>query len=391
MTAPFDSLAAAIKGRTEAMLAAIAELVRVNSHTANKAGGDEVGAILARRAAELGLVVHVRRSDRYADHLAFSTPAAAGSAEGAVVLVGHHDTVFPPGTFEGFSREGDLARGPGVLDMKGGIVVMLEALRALREGGGLARSKVRVVLVGDEEIGSPEGRPFIVEQTGGAALALVFEAGRAADKIITSRKGTGSAKVVATGRAAHAANNHKDGVNAIWALARFVERAQRLTDYGRGVTVNVGTIVGGEAKNTVPDRCECQLDFRFERIEDAHSTFAALRQACADAAAEVPGASLAIDGGPGRMPLERTPANVALYEAYAAHAAAVGLGNAEAALIAGGSDASTTAAEGIPTIDGLGPRGSGFHTKDELIEVGSLEPKAHALARLLWERAGAAG
>lgn len=367
------------------MLDYIAELVDVNSYTANKDGGDLVGTILNRHAKDLGLSFFRTRSEKYADHLVIATPAAERSSEGAIALVGHVDTVFPPGTFEGFRREDGIARGPGVLDMKGGIVVMLEAIRAVREVGGLDRLKVRMVLVGDEEIGSPEGRPFIVEQTKAAHCALVLEAGRAHDKIITRRKGTGSAKVVAIGKAAHAANNHKDGVNAIWAMAKFIDRAQQLTEYDRGITVNVGVVGGGEAKNTVPDRCECQLDFRFEKIDDAHATYAELTRACGEAEREIAGARFEISGGPARMPLERTEQSAALFRAYAEHARAVGLGSDEAPLIAGGSDASTTSAAGIPSIDGLGPRGSGFHTKEELIEIASLEPKVLALARFLWE------
>lgn len=376
-----------IAGRTEPMLGLIRELVELNSHTANKAGGDRVADVLEREARSLGLAVHRVSSTTSADHLILSTPLAEPSAEGVVVLVGHHDTVFPPGSFEGFRLDGALARGPGVLDMKGGIVVMLEALRALREASELRQTRVRIVLVGDEEIGSPEGRGVIQEHARGARAALVFEAGRANDRIITSRKGSGSAKIVAKGRAAHAANNHKEGVNAIWALARFVDIAQRLTDYSRGVTVNVGLVSGGEAKNTVPDRCECAVDFRFERMSDAEDTFTRLGEACVAAMADVPGSVLEISGGPQRFPLERTDANAAVYRAYAAHAVAVGLGGEEAALIAGGSDASSTSAIGVPSIDGLGPRGSGFHTKDELIEIGSLEPKVEALARYLLEAA----
>ncbi len=384
--ATFDALARAIAGRQAAMLGRIEQLVRQSSHTADKAGGDAVVDQLVTSAGELGLVQQRLSSTKFADHLVLSTAAASSSAQGAVLLVGHHDTVFPKGTFEGFSLEGGIARGPGVLDMKGGIVVMLEALRALREVGLLDQAKVRVILVGDEEVGSPEGKGVIHAHAAGASAALVFEAGRAEDKIITSRKGTGSARAVAVGKAAHAANGHKEGINAIWALASFIDRAQRLTDYERGVTVNVGVISGGEAKNTVPDRAECALDFRFVKLADGEATFAALTQAARDAEASVPGARIELSGGPARMPLERSPANVALFEAYAAHARAVGLGSAEAALIAGGSDASSTSQLGIPSIDGLGPRGKGFHTKDELIEIASLEPKALALARLLAER-----
>ena len=185
-----EALAAATKGRADAMLEAIRELVEQTSHTANKAGGDAVASLLAARATSLGLAVARITSERFADHLVISTRAAASSAEGAIVFVGHHDTVFPQGTFEGFTRDAKLARGPGVLDMKGGIVVMLEAVRAIGLAGGLDRLKLRIVLVGDEEVGSPEGRAVIQTHCQGAAQALVFEAGRAADKIITSRKGT---------------------------------------------------------------------------------------------------------------------------------------------------------------------------------------------------------
>src|SRR5262249_53072292 len=191
----------------------------------------------------------------------------------------------------------------------------------------------------------------------------------------------------ARGKAAHAGNAHDKGANAIWALCRFVDRAQGLTDYGRGVTVNVGKIAGGESKNTVPDHAQCSVDFRFEHMADADRPFAPLRAAAEEAAASVPGTSLLVEGGPARTPLERTPANVALYQEYAAHAHAAGLGDGEAPLLGGGSDASTTAAMGIPSIDGLGPRGSGFHTRDELIEVATLGPKAEALAAFLARRA----
>lgn len=373
----------AVRGRTEAMLARIEELVTINSYTRNKPGGDAVGSLLVQGAEALGLVVRRIPSELYADHLVFSTKAAAQSAEGATVLVGHHDTVFPAGSFEGFVRDGELVRGPGVLDMKGGLVVMLEALRALREAGLLDALPLRMIVVGDEEIGSPEGRGVIQREAKGARAALVFEAGRAHDRVITARKGTGSAKLVARGVAAHAANDHDKGRNAIWALARFIDRAQRLTDYERGVTVNVGVVRGGHAKNTVPDHAECEIDFRFVHAVDGVATFEALREAASEASREVDGTTLELGGGPNRMPLERTPENLAVYEAYAACARAAGLGGEESALIAGGSDASSTASIGVPSIDGLGPRGAGFHTKEERVEIASLEPKVIALASYL--------
>jgi glutamate carboxypeptidase len=382
-----DGFMQRVAAREVAMLAAIEELVSINSFTDNRDGGVKVGERLAAMIAGIdGLSVKTVPSTRFAPHLVACSRGAEASAEGCVAIVGHLDTVFPPGTFEGFTRDGNLARGPGVLDMKGGLVMAIEALRALADDRLLDRAKVRFVIVSDEEVGSPEGQGLIQKELAGASCALVLEAGRAADKIITARKGTGSAKVAARGKAAHAGNAHAEGANAIWALARFVDRAQALTAYARGVTVNVGTIAGGQSKNTVPDAASLALDVRFETLADAEATFAALRAAAAEAAASVPGTSIALDGGPARMPLERTDANVALYREYAAHARAAGLGDGEAPLLGGGSDASTTSAMGIPSIDGLGPRGSGFHTREELVEVPTLAPKAAALAAFLAAR-----
>ncbi|MCC6556764.1 MAG: M20/M25/M40 family metallo-hydrolase [Polyangiaceae bacterium] len=374
----------ALSGRTEPMLALIERLVSVNSFTDNPAGGNEVGALLAAEIRGIeGMSARSIPSDRYAAHWIAESEAARASSEGCAAIVGHLDTVFPPGSFEGFTRDGDLARGPGVLDMKGGLVVAIEALRALSLAGALASIPVRLAIVSDEEVGSPEGAAILRRELRGAACALVLEAGRKGDAILTARKGTGSLRAIATGKAAHAGNAHEAGANAIWALARFIDRAQGLTDYARGVTVNVGRVSGGQSKNTVPDRAEAALDFRFVRLADGEAAVEALRAAAAEAAAGVPGTALALEGGVGRPPLERTEANVALYREYAAHARAAGLGDAEAALVGGGSDASTTAAIGIPSIDGLGPRGAGFHTKDERIEIASLAPKAEAIAALL--------
>ncbi len=383
-----ERIRAALAGREASMLAAVERLVAVNSFTDNVGGGNQVGAMLAEMLAALpGVSVRALPSERHAAHLVASTRAAEGSAEGCVAIVGHLDTVFPPGTFEGFRVEGGIARGPGVLDMKGGLVVAIEALRALTVVDLIERIPVRFVIVSDEETGSPESQAILRRELAGAACALTLEAGRAADRVITARKGTGAVKVVATGRAAHAGNAHQQGANAIWALSRFIERAQGLTDYEAGITVNVGKVSGGQGKNTVPDQAEALVDFRFVKIADGEATFTRLVEAGRAAAESLSGTTVTVTGGPARMPLERTEENIALYREYAAHAKAAGLGDGEAPLLGGGSDASTTAAMGIPSIDGLGPRGTGFHTRDELIEVASLVPKAEAMAAFLAERA----
>jgi glutamate carboxypeptidase len=318
------------------------------------------------------------------DHLIWRTPAAMHAPP--IVLIGHHDTVFPPGHFEGWREEAGKAIGPGVLDMKGGLAVIRGALAALDEVGALARLPIAVVCVADEEIGSPTSMPHLQEVARGAACALVFESGRANDLIITRRKGVGAMTIVAHGRAAHAGNNHKDGANAIWAISKFVDAAQQQTNYARGVTVNVGQILGGTSKNTVPERAECRLDLRYETVADAEALVSALRIAADAAASAIPGVTVEVTGGVNRLPLERTAASAALREEYAACARAVGLGDGEAALLGGGSDANTVAPLGVPAIDGLGPRGAGFHTTNEYAELATFVPKAEALVRFLLGR-----
>lgn len=353
--------------------AQLAALVSINSFTDNVDGGRSVGALLREVFAIRGLGCVVHPSTRYADHLVFShgTPDIA--------LVGHLDTVFPPGTFEGYRRDGDLRRGPGALDMKSGLLVVAWALRALAETGTLPN--VRVVIVADEEVGSPEGQSIIREAIAGARACLVFESGRAGDAIITRRKGTGLVRAFARGRAAHAGNAHAEGKNAIWSLARFIDAAQSLTDYSRGVTVNVGTIRGGTSKNTVPAEAEAGVDLRFETVADADALVDRLRAAAAEVALE--GTTLTLEGGVARPPMEATPASRALMERYARCARAAGLSAREAPLIGGGSDASTSSAMGIASIDGLGPRGAGFHTLDEHVEIATVLPKTIALAEFL--------
>jgi glutamate carboxypeptidase len=379
-----EAVVAWCRNRQAAMLTLLEELVLQNSFSGEPDGGVVVAGMLHRELSGVdGMEVRLLESERFAPHVVATSAASKSSAEGCVGLVGHHDTVFPPGTFEGFEVEDGIARGPGVLDMKGGLVIMVNALQALGHHGMLGATPVRAVIVSDEEVGSPEGGDIIEAELRGAGCALVFEAGREADAIITTRKGTGGVRAVATGRAAHAGNHHRDGANAIWALSNFVDRVQRLTDYDAGVTLNVGLFEGGQSRNTVPDHASLLIDLRFISSADGEAMVERVRAAAREAEAEVAGTKIELHGGVKRKPLERCDANVALYQRYAACAQAAGLGHGEAGLIGGGSDASTTAAIGIPSIDGLGPRGSGFHTTEELIEVETLVPRLEALVRFL--------
>ncbi len=378
------ALEAAQQRQTE-LLPLLERWVRQNSFSGDVAAVNVLGDMLAEDFTLAGLTESRVAGDGVGDHLVWRTDAWEGSPGARVVLIGHHDTVFPPGTFDVWERDGDRLRGPGVLDMKGGLLVMRTALAALADVGALAALPLAMVCVGDEEIGSPDSRSLLESVARGAAAALVFEAGRASDLIITQRKGTGKVAVTATGKAAHAGNHHADGVNAIRAMARFVEAAEQLTDYDVGVTVNVGLISGGTSANTVPAEATCRIDFRFVRTPDGERLVTGLDHAARRVAAET-GVAFELSGGIKRLPLERSDASVALYERYAACARAAGLGGDECGLIGGGSDANTVSAMGVPAIDGLGPRGRGFHTHDEEIEISSLMLRVDALIRFLLAR-----
>jgi glutamate carboxypeptidase len=382
---PLDLALAAVPARAAEAVSLTKKLVLVNSFTGNSAGCNHVLAMLEEAFALPGLTPEVvTGGPSYGDHLVVRSDAACAEGARPVLLVGHHDTVFPPGVFEGWHETPDgRAVGPGALDMKGGLAVIRGALAALADAGVLAQVPACVVSVADEEVGSPSSMELLRRLSAQATCGLVFESGRANDVIITRRKGTGLLRVTMLGRAAHAGNDHARGINAIWALSRFVDAAQAMTDASRGITINVGVIKGGTTRNTVPERAECELDLRFERQADAEAVVAALGVAARHAASGIAGATVEVDGGVQRAPLERSEAQKALFEAYAACAKAAGLGHEEAPLIGGGSDASTLSAAGLPAIDGLGPRGAGFHTSEEWIELASFAPKIEALVRYL--------
>jgi glutamate carboxypeptidase len=376
------SLDSWISERAKAIDDALASLVEVNSFSGNQAGGNT----LVTRVVELftipGLTAQRMPSGRFADHVIFRTKGQRGEAP--LALLGHADTVFPPGVFEGYRVDGALRRGPGVFDMKGGLVSIAFALQALAEAKGLdALPPLRIVIVSDEEVGSPEGAPLIRAFIGGAQACLVFEPGRSNDAIVTERQGTGSIVCRAHGKAAHSGNNYWDGVSAIRALSKFVDAAEGLSDRKSGTIVNVGTISGGTSKNTVPAEATAGVDLRFQTPPDGERLVSSLRDVATKAAAAVPGAKVEVEPGPMRPPMNKAAGVDELRRRYGKCARAVGLSDEEAPRQGGGSDGNTAAAMGIPTIDGLGPRGKGFHTPDEQIEFDTLLARTRALANFL--------
>jgi glutamate carboxypeptidase len=371
----------ALRRRSGEMLALTEKLVRINSFTKNVPGVDAVGEALCEALSDLPLEVARVDGAPWGAHYCFSTQAAASAP--CTLLIGHHDTVFPPGSFEGFRADGTHAYGPGVLDMKGGLSLVVCVLHCLHDAGALEGLPLRFVSVSDEEVGSPNSRTLLRELAGGARAALVFEAGRAHDAIVTARRGTGFARVGAHGRAAHAGNALNEGRNAIWALARFIDRAQALNAAIPGASLNTGLVQGGSSRNTVPAFAEAELDLRFDDGASQERLFAELERCAQEVSGQLQGTRIELELTVTREPWERSEASVALCQRYLACQREAGLSAGEAPRQGGGSDGNTVAACGLPVIDGLGPRGRGFHTPHEQVEIASFPLKAEALLRFL--------
>ncbi|SFK63560.1 M20 family metallopeptidase [Amycolatopsis sacchari] len=301
-----------------------------------------------------------------------------GTGDKPILLLCHYDTVWPLGTLAEipFRIDGDRGTGPGIFDMKSGLVHAVWALRAL-DAFGLPRPPIRLLLNGDEEIGSLASRPVIEAEARGVAAALVFEAS-AAGAIKTGRKGVGIFRVEATGVEAHAGLDPEKGCSAIDEIARVVLYLHGLTDLSRGTSVNVGIIEGGTGTNVAAGRASARLDVRVASQDEAER----IDRALADLRPHDPRATLEVSGEWNRPVMERTPSTVALYERARDIARELGI-QLEEVTVGGASDGNFVSALGVPVLDGFGAVGDGAHARHEHISVqGMLERTALAAATL---------
>jgi glutamate carboxypeptidase len=315
------------------------------------------------------------------DHVLGTFNPGGGSP---IILILHMDTVYPTGTLmqrpvrvdalDAHSR----LYGPGAYDMKASHVIALFALRALRELNGLPRREVRVLFTSDEETGSHNSRQLIEALSRDAALAMVMEPALADGKLKSSRKGVGDFKVTARGRAAHAGAEHREGINAIEELAHQVLKIQALTDYTRGVTFSVGDIRGGGVTNVVPDAASLIVDTRVTTLADAEWVTRSLY----GLQPVLRGTSLEIEGEFNRPPMECNEQRLSVFARVREIGRSVGL-ELEHGPSGGGSDASFTAALGVPTLDGFGAVGDGAHALHEHVILSSLPERAALCAAVI--------
>lgn len=378
------------------MVAMVERLANINSGSLNRNGLSEVASILSRELTTLGFTISslpgrviempsCPGSNLVLDLSDHVLARRAGLASGTrLLLMGHMDTVFPPESpFQTARQQGENLAGPGVSDMKGGLVVMLYALRALNEEGLLDGQAISVLLNSDEEVGSLSSRSYIETQAGQHDYGLVFEPS-GGNTMIRGRKGLGQARMVVNGRASHSGAAHEDGRSAIRELAYKIIELENMTDYETGVTVNVGIVNGGEARNTVSPCAEAYVDLRYPEPEQG-TTAEQQFQEISDTIYSYPGSDeLSAETWvqlhrPPKIPTEES-------DHLLNRTIAIGKLLGQEFNISdsgGGTDGSLSQAAGLPTLDSLGVSGSGNHSDREQANVSSLVERAKLSAILI--------
>ena len=375
-----DTLAAIVAEQTPAMFSLLADLVGINSGSRHKAGVDRVGARIRDHLTRLPVTIDSVPQTDAGDHLVMRTNAV-GSGQRQVLMVGHMDTVFPEGTdFTDYREDGQCCYGPGVIDMKGGLVAGIFALEALRAAGLLTNIPVTFIFNSDEEIGSNTSRDLIRREAADSRFAFVLECGGMTGSVVTGRKGNRSFRMECFGKAGHAASAGPEKASAILALAHHTIAFEALNAPDRGISVNVGQITGGIGPNTVAEKAQARIDMRFSRPED-ESRLIAEANAIA-AATVVPGVYCHLDTVSQRPAMPPSDGNRQLYRQVAVVAQKLGMPVSEEFRF-GVSDANIIALEGVPVLDGLGPLGEHDHSDQEYMIKDSLPQRTLLLAHSL--------
>jgi glutamate carboxypeptidase len=297
-----------------------------------------------------------------------------GSDDTKVLIVGHHDTVFQKGTVakRGFSVDGDIARGPGIFDMKAGIIQAIYGLSEIREA-----YHAEILITSDEEIGSYASRALIEERAKATGNVLVFEPSGNGDALKIARKGVGTFRVDIAGRASHAGLEPEKGINALIELAAQVQTIAAIAKPEIGTTVTPTIASAGTTENVVPAAAQITVDVRVNVVSEkarVESAFSALQPT-------VSGATISVSGSINRPPMHES-ASTTLYAVAQSVAQGIGITNLQGIAVGGGSDGNFTAAIGVPTLDGLGACGGGAHAETEYIKVSKMGERAALAAAI---------
>ena len=378
---PMREILRELRGREKDIVRLLGKFVRCESPSYDKAAVDSFVQMVAKEWRRRGAKVQVLRQPKRGDHVRAEMWLGKGSAAGQILVLGHTDTVYPIGTIRKmpFRIADGRAWGPGTFDMKGGHVLALAAVDALRSLRIAPSKKIVFLWTSDEEIGSATSQKFIEREALRSDAVLVLEPSYGRDgRLKTQRKGVGGAEIIVTGRAAHAGIDPENGVNAVHEIALQIARVMKMNDPRRGIAVQATVVSGGTVPNVVPDEARAQIDTRYLRLADALEITRNLRSL----RATLKGAHVKVNIGGTRPPLERTPGVRALFRKAESLMREMGLPLGEAAT-GGGSDGSFTAALGVPTLDGLGAVGDGAHSSREHVIIRALPERAALIAGLL--------
>jgi glutamate carboxypeptidase len=337
---------------------------------------------LGARLASMGGSVDLFNDANYGSTLRARFNHAVDDSQNGkqLLVVGHLDTVWPIGTLAArpFRVEADCAFGPGIFDMKSGVMLAAYAVRAIRELGRMTRRQTTLLMTCDEETGSHFSREIIEEEAQRASAALVMEPPIPGGTIKTGRKGVGEFELIIRGRPAHAGNDPAAGISAITELAHQILAINKLNDYERGTTVNVGVARGGVLSNVIAAEARAFVDMRFKTVDEGER----ISQAMSRLQPVIDGARIELRGGINRPPLVRTPETAALFDHAKRLASGIGFELTEGS-VGGGSDGNFIAALGVPVLDGLGVDGAGAHAEHEHIIVSDIPRRAALLTRLI--------
>ncbi|MFN8523578.1 MAG: M20 family metallopeptidase [Chloroflexota bacterium] len=376
-----------IGGRQDEMTSMLQGFVERESGTYDKSDVDQLGAHLRERLSDLDFETSLLRQEKYGDHV-IGRRDLPGKR---LLLVGHFDTVFGSGTLRErpWRVEDGRCFGPGVYDMKGGLVIMLTALAALREARSPAweSTGLSVFLNSDEEVLSPTSSGPIDEIARQSQAVCILEPARPGGEYTFVRKGAGKFYMKVTGRAAHAGGQPERGRSATLELAHKIVALHAMTNFETGTTVNVGVIRGGERSNIICPEAYAEIDLRALDLEEMEGAIESMRQIAARSF--VPDTTTEFWGDPHFPPLMRGEGNAALFEIVRKAADTVGF-QAREIVSGGGSDGNHTG-QFCPTIDGMGIRGDGAHTEHEFAVLDSLPERAQVLALFLHRWATATG
>lgn len=378
MSSTINEVLGWLDGQREAMTDLLEDLVNTESGSYNKTGVDAVGAKIEAHLNGAGIETERTPDGTFGDCIRAEVAAAPGAANRHIVLMGHRDTVFPDGTVaeRPFTRDGDIAYGPGVADMKSGLVMNTFIIEAFKKFGG-APFPLVALYTGDEEIGSPSGRPVIEATARGARAVFNAEPGRETGNVVTGRKGASFFKFEITGIAAHSGGQPEKGVSAIEELARKIQALHALTDFESGVTVNVGLISGGSSVNTVAPHCSAEVDVRFKTMEQRDQVWKDI-QAILDVT-HLPGTETRVVQERGFLPLTMSGDSQNIFELYVNGAAELGI-EIGGEYSGGSADSGFTAQVGTPTLCSTGPVGGGAHSIKEYCRLDTMVPRAKAVA-----------